>query len=358
MIRVLELSGDPRNVGRQHGEQVADRRPLIEAALQRRLAALRRLAVNWSPPLAELLRAWQRHAPATLETLRGMAEALHFSFDNYLLYTVGGYLVSRLRLGGRSDAGCTTWAASGRVTADGAPLLAKNRDQAPDELALQCLARVRPARGHPYLCLTSAGSPAVYSSGMNAVGLAIVDTHVPATPVGPGITRFSLMMDLLETCADVPAAIRHLPTVPHMGNGTLTLADAQGNLAVFEIAHLAQAVIWPTGDFVVSTNHFTADVMRRLCGDDAPEYLPGSSERRHRQVTDALRAGGGQVDLRWGQKLMAQHGSALGAICRHPEVDATSVTISAAIYLPRLGRLHVTHGNPCQTPFEAFQVIA
>jgi predicted choloylglycine hydrolase len=358
MIRVLELSGDPRELGRQHGEQVVDRRPLIEAALQRRLAGLRAVGADWSRPLTELLGVWRRHAPATLETLRGIAEVLHFSFDDYLLYSVGGYLVSRLRLGGRSDVRCTTWAASGRVTAGGAPLLAKNRDQAPDELALQCLARVRPARGYPYLCLTSAGSPAVYSSGINVAGLAIVDTHVPATLVGPGITRYSLMMDLLETCADVPAAMRHLPTVPHMGNGTLTLADAQGNLAVFEIAHLAQAVIRPDEDFVVSTNHFTAEVTRRLSGDDEPAYLPGSSEGRHRQVADALRDGSGQVDLAWSQKLMALHGSAQSAICRHPEVDATSVTISASIYAPRFGRLHVTHGNPCQVPFEAYQVIA
>ena len=358
MIRVLELSGDPRHMGRQHGEQVADQRPLIEADMQHRLAVVRQAGHDWRPALAKLLRSWQRHAPATLEMLRGMAEALRFSWEDYLLHNAAAYLTSRLSLVDPGEAGCTTWAANGRLTADGAPLLAKNRDQAPDELALQCLARVRPVRGYPYLCLTSAGSPAVYSSGINAAGLAVVDTHVPATIVGPGITRYSLMMDLLEQCADVPTAILLLSTVPHMGNGTLTLADAQGNLAVFEIAHLAQVVIRPADDFVISTNHFVAAATQLYCVDDEPPPLRGNSLERRRQVEAALRGARGQVDLAWSQRLMAQHGNGPAAICRHREIDPNKVTISAAVYSPCGTSVHVTEGNPCQASLEAFQVEA
>jgi len=356
VIRVISLSGDPRSMGRQHGEQVADLRPNIQAAMQVRLAALRQQGVELAPYLDEISRLWQQHAPATLEMLLGMAEALDFEWEEYFSYTLASYLTDRLQHTRQSE-GCTTWAAAGDLTRDGAPLLAKNRDQRPDHQPLQCLARIQPEHGYPYLCLTSAGSPGVFSSGINAAGLAVVDTYVSSSDIGPGIARYSLMMDLLEGFASVPGAIGYLHTRPHLGDGTVSLADAQGELAVFEIAHSAQAVLHSDEGFIVSTNHFTAPETRTRWVDHEPPHLQGNSLERRRQVEKALRSARGQVDVPWSQNLMAQHGNGFSAICRHPEVDPHTATISSVIFLPQTTGMYVANGLPCQTPFELFKVI-
>jgi hypothetical protein len=287
--------------------------------------------------------------------LLGMGEALQLDWREFFTYTIASFLTGRLNQAQQGD-GCTTWAAGGKFTRDGAPLLVKNRDTYPNHQTLQCLARVQPEHGYPYVCLTSAGSPGVFSSGMNAAGLAVADTHVASNDIGPGIARYSLMMHLLEQCSRVPEAVDYLATVPHFGDGTVTLADAQGDMAVFEIAHSVQAVRRPAEGFLVSTNHFSAPQMRTHWVDTNPPRLQGNSQARRQHVEAALRTGQGQVDVPWAQSLMAQHGDDLSAICRHPEMEAHAVTISTVIFLPRQTSLYVADGLPCLTPFELHRI--
>ncbi len=351
MIRVLNLSGDSRNIGRQHGEQVFDLRSQIQTSIQTRLTELRKGNPDFSHNLKEITPIWEKHAPETLEMLLGIAEALDLKWDEYFTYTLASYLTSCLNKSSRTE-GCSTWAANGNITHDGAPLLVKNRDCPPDTQPLQCLARIKPTDGNPFLCLTSAGSPGVFSSGINSAGLAVVDTFISSTDIGPGIARYSLMMDILQNFATVKEAINYLPTHPHFGDGSVTVLDAQGDMAVFEIAHSVQAVRQSDEGFIASTNHFTTPETRSLWVDKEPEHLRGNSQGRLRMIEDALRSAKGQVDIPWSQALMRHHGDHLSALCRHAEIDPLSVTISCVILLPRLASIYVANGHPCQTPFE------
>jgi isopenicillin-N N-acyltransferase like protein len=343
-------------MGLQHGEQVADLRPKIQALMQVRLAALRQLGVDLSPYLDEITQIWQQHAPATLEMLLGMAETLDLKWDEYFAYTIASYLTSCLNNTSQSES-CTTWAAGGNFTRDGAPLLVKNRDCPPDTQPLQCLARIKPTHGNPFLCLTSAGSPGVFSSGINSAGLALVDTFISSTDIGPGIARYSLMMDILQNFATVKEAINYLPTHPHFGDGSVTVLDAQGDMAVFEIAHSVQIVRQSDVGFIASTNHFTAPETRSLWVDKEPVHLRGNSQGRLRMIEDALRSAKGQVDIPWSQALMGHHGDNLSALCRHAEIDPLSMTISCVILLPWLASIYVANGHPCQTPFEFVRLV-
>jgi hypothetical protein len=115
--------------------------------------------------MSEVTRVWETHTPDTLAMLRGMADSLDLEWDDYFAYTIASYLTDRLKAQGHPE-GCTTWAAAGDFTRDGTPLLVKNRDYRPDHKALQCLARIKPAHGNPYLSLTSAGSPEYFSVSM------------------------------------------------------------------------------------------------------------------------------------------------------------------------------------------------
>jgi hypothetical protein len=74
-------------------------------------------------------------------------------------------------------------------------------------------------------------------------------------------------------------------------------------------------------------------------------------------VEDSLAADFGKVDVTWAQSLMARHADDLSSICRHPDMDAHSVTISTVIFLPVQASLYVANGLPCQAPYE-FQRVA
>jgi isopenicillin-N N-acyltransferase-like protein len=351
MIRVLNLSGDARNIGRQHGEQVSDLRPQIQTAIQRRLKKLRKGDPDLSQQIKDITQIWEKHAPRTLEMLLGIAETLDLIWDEYFTYTIASYLTSCLNKPIHNE-GCSTWAANGKITRDGAPILAKNRDYDPEHQPLQCLARIKPTHGNPFLCLTSAGSPGVFSSGINNAGLAVVDTFISSIDIGPGIARYSLMMDILKNFSTIKEAIDYLPTHPHFGDGSVTVLDAQGDMAVFEIAHSVQAIRQSNSGFIASTNHFTAPETHSFWVDKEQVHLRGNSQGRLRMLENALRSAKGQVDIPWSQALMGRHGDSLSAVCRHAEVDPQSVTISCVILLPWQASMYVTNGHPCQTPFE------
>jgi len=356
MIRILTLNGTYKEIGRQHGEQITELRPLILKSITTRLESLRPYENEIPPLVEEMAETWAQHAPETLEILNGIAETMNLEWNDYFKYTISSYLGDRLRLMRQAE-GCTTWAASGTITGDSAPILSKNRDYRPDHQPLQCLARIRTRDGYPYLCLTSAGSPGVFSSGINSAGLAVADTYVGSKDVGPGVARYSFMMYLLERFSSVQQAIDYLPTVPHSGSGTMTLVDSQGEIAVFEVTHTFQVVRRSMDGFIASTNHFTAPETCSLWIDGESEHLRGNSQARREKVESALRSTIGNIDVLFSQRLMAYHGDNLSSLCRHSDIEPGSITISNVILLPLQVGMYVTSAQPCNSPFEFVKVI-
>jgi isopenicillin-N N-acyltransferase like protein len=244
---VLSLHGDHYQMGRQHGQQVYDLRPYIVEAIDARLNVLdeRGAAEERAKLLNELERAWNEHARSTMAMLKGMADALELPFARLFHYAAASYVEAVLFAESCCGEGCTAWAASGPNTRGGAPILAKNRDLHFGHQPLKALAYATPQKGHRYLYATSIGSPAVYSSGINELGLTIADTHVSSKDLGPGLARYTLMMDVLEQCSTVTSAINYLQRVPRVGGGNLILADAMGDVAVFEAGYHQWGLIRP-----------------------------------------------------------------------------------------------------------------
>jgi isopenicillin-N N-acyltransferase-like protein len=353
----LALHGDPYTMGRQHGQQVRNLRPQIVEAID---ARFRQLEEDGPDTRFESLVQDTRALLETVDTplldmIRGQAEGLAFDFDTLLRYDLIAFLRDDLLVRHALDAeGCTTWAASGSATADGEPILAKNRDYRPDHLPLQHVVRAMPAAGYPYLYVSSAGSPGVFSAGINQAGLAIADTHVYSTDLGPGLPSFALMMHILEGHERVSSALEYLRAVPRLGRNNLILADAIGHLAVFECGHTRYGLIESHDGSLVNTNHFSSHDMRDCFVAVGPPQARGRSLGRYETVRHALAGAQGLVDVAFAQRLAAEHDGPLGSICCHPAADTNATTISASIFLPRQRQMHFCHGLPCQGSYDAF----
>ncbi len=226
----LTLHGDPYSMGRQHGQQVSDLRPQIAQAISARFRQLEEDGPDARfEGLVDDTRALLEEIDTPLMAMiRGQAEALGFEFKTLLRYDLIAYLRDDLLVRrGLEAEGCTTWAAAGSATRGGEPMLAKNRDYRLDHLHLQNVVRALPDAGFPYLYVSSAGSPGVFSAGMNQAGLAVADTHVYSRDLGPGLPSYALMMHILEGHDSVSSALDYLRTVPRFGRNNLILADAR-----------------------------------------------------------------------------------------------------------------------------------
>ena len=376
-MRTIVVSGTPEEIGHQHGLQIADLRDRLVDTISARLAALRQLDADSPQRMQPIVAALQELDTPLLNFLRGLAASLELDTDQLLRYTLSSYLRDRQEVADETSPwpipvdGCTAWAATAPHTEDGATVLAKNRDYHRDHIPLQLLLQVTPATGYRYLAVGSAGSPNVFSSGINESGLAVADTHVLSKDLGPGLARYSLMRELLKHHADTASALDYLGSVQHMGGGTIILADRRGHLAVWESGHEASGVVQRRQGFLVTTNHFVTDKLASQWVENEPPELVGNSQARRARITEALARAHGQVNPAWAAEVMSSHGSPLDAICRHPLATdgvaafgtGDSSTISSVILLPAgvapdfAGpTLLLADGEPCQARSETQQL--
>ncbi|OQY18714.1 MAG: hypothetical protein B6I34_10355 [Anaerolineaceae bacterium 4572_32.1] len=355
----LTLQGNHYAMGRQHGRQVRGLRPLISQAIEARFDQIERDGpdARFEALLNETCELLEEYDAPLLDMIRGQAEALDFEFDTLLRYDLTSYLRDDLLTRKPpSTEGCTTWAATASAAAGGQPILVKNRDYRLEHLPLQIVTHATPDSGYRYVCSGSAGSPGVFCAGINQAGLAVADTHVCSTDIGPGLPDYALMMHLLEAHGSVSSALDYLRSAPRLGRNNLILADAQGCLAVFEIGHRSYGLFETRDGVLVNTNHFVSPELRDCFVDTNSPQMKDNSFHRYEKATRELNAAWGRIDLPFAQRLMAAHDGPSASICRHPMAGSESATISASIFLPAQRTMLFCHGLPCQGRYDEFVI--
>lgn len=359
--RVISVSGSHYQMGRQHARQVYDLRPAILRAIEARFIQLAddRPDSAFEQVVQQTIELLAEADPATLAFIRGLAEGLGFEYQQMLRYNLVTFLrdilTTRSALNRHNTGaleGCSTWAAAGRATQDGRPILVKNRDFALEHLPVQLVVQAQPETGYRYTYITSAGSPGVFVAGLNETGLALVDTHVSSSDVGPGLPTFALAMHILEDCNTVAQALDYLNGAPRLGRNNVLLADSEGHIALCEMGSLRIAV-QTADDLLVNTNHFTSATMQPFYVDTESGETRGNSYHRYAFLQDRLQQAYGQITVDFAQNLMASHGGPLESICRHPTPDSTASTIAAMIFLPTARYMLFCHGLPCSHSYIA-----
>lgn len=162
-----------------------------------------------------------------------------------------------------SDRGeeCTIGVACGRATADGRPLLWKNRDAHQRDNVIAALADGKV----PYFALCDAGNTTLVWGGANAAGFAIVNAVARDFPEvsakGPVNGAFmKLALQQCTTVAELEALLKETDTSGRRTRANFAVIDARGGAAMFEVGHTTwkkfDATASDTG-IVVRTNFAT-----------------------------------------------------------------------------------------------------
>jgi predicted choloylglycine hydrolase len=354
---IVDLTGNHYEMGQQHGVKLLRYRPallsLISDFQEKVRISLQQEIGEIVEEISDVLRV---HSLQTLEMIQGIADGFEVSWKDILSMMVGSYVEDRSapRSGLQSlDGGCTSWALSIEKAQKHKVFLAKNRDYLISHKPLQVIFRCKPEGRHNYFSINSMGACNVFSSGINAEGLAIADTRVPSIDVGQGLPRFSLMMHILENFSFVDEVIDYLPSVPRMGGGNLIFADASGLIGKAEIGHenLDIDVLQEKAGFLVCTNHFEGLSMQEKYrrGNEAEAE---HSQWRFQEVSKNLLNVGKDMDLNRAIDLMSFHGEKY-AICNHGFSNGSKdiATISSAIFFPGKRGFYYCEGFPCSTPY-------
>jgi predicted choloylglycine hydrolase len=233
-VSVVQCRGTPYEIGQQQGR--------LFAATRRGLN-FRRGKIR-PPPWFDIdaeQRFYAKFAPAILEEIAGIADALGTSLERACLFFGNGGL--RPRLGGCS---AVMSAAS----------FGRNYDFRPRHYGAR-LALVQPTGSHASIgfseCLTGR------LDGMNEHGLTVA-LHLVGRQRLPGMSCLLMIRIVLDQCATTDEAVDLFRRLPHAVAYNYSILDAAGQAAVVEA--MPGAFHARRGAALACTNHFQSPAMR------------------------------------------------------------------------------------------------
>lgn len=343
--REIEVSGPPRELGRQIGEAAREEtRGFCEVALQRvnkTVSVSHERAIDIARQSAEFA---GKYRPDLVEELRGTAESAGVTLDELMLLQV------RNQLTPEKEGGCTSLAM--QSSASDSPIVAQTWDNDPalDEFTI-VLTR-RPEGRPASMSCTQAGL--ISYMGFSETGIGACVNTLPAPSRAAGVPHYFTLRELFEadsldkTVESVRRAHRAIPA-----NIMLATPDGPADLEVtIDNVH----VLHPDDHgSVTHTNHC---VHPDLCpiNDDFPELI--QSHARKRRIDRLVASTNGEIKAL--KSILGDHDGHPTSICRHANDDPVNgfwVTVFALIIEPSERRMHVTRGTPCDHPFETYTLV-
>ncbi|QZY51078.1 C45 family autoproteolytic acyltransferase/hydolase [Leucobacter tenebrionis] len=372
-IRVLEVSGPPRERGRQYGEGAGD---LIALAIDYYSEALTaQTGLSWreiTDSVAQWLPISEQLAPHLVKEMRGIAEGSGASFAEILTLNVRGEFVYNHQAASPAtvpppaeeqeeerDAvdGCTSFFLTGAASGTGHTLVGQNWDwrtlTADTTLVLRVVQDPLPT----VIMQLEAGQ--VGRHGANSAGIALNANGLGGSFGNEIGLPQTLIRRLVLDHGDLASALKTLvKTRPHIASNAL-LAHRSG--FGIDLETTPQGVDWIYPDeqgMIAHTNHFQASVPPQLAG----RYRPVSADSLLR--LPRVRAGLARVaeardeaqSFRLVRAAMSDHLGHPEGVCTHPNPGSPrlkrwSTLLSSCVDLTS-GEYRIAPGFPCETEYE------
>jgi isopenicillin-N N-acyltransferase like protein len=335
---------DPRERGRAAGAALAERAALcLEAYLPlfedggrsrddvRRFGTLvlERTAC-WHAPLAAELEAFAlgaRLEPELVAALNGRTELLALPE-------------------------CTT---VGRRESPDGPWLAQNWDWYADAPE-RCLVWSAAVEGGRFATMTEAGILAKVGVSTRGIAVALNILYHRRDGTGElGVPVHLVLRRLLGEAGSVDEAWDLLRDTPYSASSCVTVVDARGGGACFELSPAGVARIEPRDGLLAHSNHFLDDELARAEGEQPAEWVAGSRARL------AAAEAAAPSDLGDGLTLLATHTTEPQAICRHDEPSGEPGrplvdTVVSLAMRPGVPELRISAGRPCECAFVSYAI--
>jgi isopenicillin-N N-acyltransferase-like protein len=339
---LIRVAGSHREMGRQHGEQAADKiKSFVETLAARghySRGQLRERALAFQP-------FFQKYCPHLLDEILGLAEGARIPLAEGLAVNVR----DPLRLA--EVHGCTSFVVGREGTSHHQILAGKNADMDPDIPPLGYVLHLKPPNKPEVLMWTFGGMIGYH--GMNSAGVAEFDNALlGGGPAGRmGLPTYPMKRLMLE-CDHVDQIVNLYRTIPVAANCNYVVCDGHGNFLDLETTTQGVEVLRDDGrGFLAHANHYLS---RDYLSTPAsfPAQWKDSFDRQQR-MEDLIHGRFGSLGLDDLQQYLRDHRGYPTSICRHA---GSSLTVAAMISEPAERRMHVAFGNPCQNPFVTYSM--
>jgi isopenicillin-N N-acyltransferase-like protein len=349
---LIELSGSPRERGRQHGQAAPDR---IKRGIAMYSESLLKNGVDWKEleQRAEaMVPVVDKFDPTYLEEMRGIAEGSGQPFAGVMLMNARTEMVAAARKQQvQKDVpdGCTAALALPGVSADGVLLHGQNWDWRAECAETGVVLRIRrddgPNPGPDILTFTEAGGLA--RSGLNSAGIGLTANALECDrdyQRGAGVPLPFIRRKVLES-AYLAEAVRTIFSTPKLGSNHMAVSHCGGEAFGFECAPDETFWIAPDQGVYVHANHWISESGRARVKDTGLQETPCSIYREKRvreHLAQKLYGGRGKLTLEdFRQAFFDDYGSPW-SVCRPPRPNNRgNIVATSAMILMRPGEGHL-----------------
>ncbi len=346
---LVEVSGAPRERGRQYGEQAADR---VRLGIEHYSDQLGRNNLD-SEGIKKLVRRFEptidRFDPTYLEEMRGIAEGAGVAFESVVLLNARTEI---LKLAQRpadernvpddDPDGCTGVVAMAEVTKDGRLIHAQNWDWKVECADTAVVLKIRREDGPDILTFTEAG--ALARSGFNAAGIAITANYLETDRDYRrlGVPLALIRRKVLEQ-RQLAASMHAVYTTPKSAANNMIVSQANGIAIDFECAPDETFQVHPVRGLIVHANHFQSPVALSKLKDTGIANTPDSLYRDLR-VRALIEPHLGAVTRDTVKDALFDDFETPWSVCRPPRKNLgnnLSATVAMIVMEPMLGMMEV-----------------
>jgi isopenicillin-N N-acyltransferase-like protein len=359
-IDLVEVSGAPRERGRQHGEAAREK---IEKAVDWYTHSFQqRIGMSWTA-IAEQTEAWvpliEAYHTEILDEVRGIAEGANRTFHEILALNGRGELHSGNPFTA-VDEECSSFAVLPEASGDGHVYCGQNWDWQCATAETVMMLRIEQPGKPTIIMQVEAGQ--VGRQGANSAGIALNANGLGprfgsglGVP-GPFVRRKALdswnMNDALEAVFDAPQAFSTNILLTHRDGFAIDLETTPGR----------HHWMYPDAGILVHGNHFEAFIPEQINGS----YKPFSVDSLYRvyRIRQGLQAvrnttepGKTRAVIR---DAMSDHFGWPDSVCNHPNTGKSPTdqyqTVASNLVDLSSGEYWLASGNPCENDYDLLPV--
>ncbi|WP_207540959.1 C45 family autoproteolytic acyltransferase/hydolase [Sabulicella rubraurantiaca] len=340
---LIEVSGPPRERGRQYGEKAASR---IRRGIEHYSEQLGADGLDW-PAIRELAREFEpsvaRFDADMLEEMRGIAEGADVEPAAILLLNARTEILKLAKRRRDPDPdGCTAVVVLPGIAAQGKLIQAQNWDWKAECAETAVVLKIRREDGPDVLTFTEAGGLA--RNGMNAAGISITANYLESdrdyrsagVPLAL-IRRKALMEPMLAL------AMRTIYCTPKSASNNMTVSHAEGVCIDFECAPDESFQVHPENGLLVHANHWQSPVALSKLKDTGVVNTPDSLYRDLR-VRELLGGKRGRITPEDVKLALFDEFQWPWSVCRPPRPNLSnnlSATVAQVVMTPADGVMEV-----------------
>jgi len=346
---LIEISGAPRERGRQYGQKAAGR---IKKGTTHYFAQLKELSLD-AKGVAALVRDYlpviEAFEPSYIEEMRGIAEGADVPFEDVVLLNARTEIIKlanpaiRARLKTPEDPdGCTGVVVLPQATTDGRLIHAQNWDWKRECAETAVVLKVRRDDGPDLMTFTEAG--ALGRCGFNAVGIAITANYLESDRDyrQVGVPLALIRRKVLEN-EHLALAMRAVYCTKKSAANNMIVSHREGVAIDFECAPDETFQVHPQNGLLVHANHFVSPVALGKLKDTGPFNTPDSLYRDIR-VRDLLQPHIGSITFDTVKSALFDEFAYPWSVCRPPRRNLSnnlSATVAMILMEPASGLMQV-----------------